>query len=128
MTKAHGKAIRAGILMVASIMASTPVLTQESTCIVMSEIANAVVESDISIHIRLRGKGIVHMRLDNGCPQLAFHQKFTYQATRGQLCVAQDFVVARSGEFCRIEALDFSDLDSGDDGEPDNPGREPDWL
>ena len=103
-------------------------MAQSATCIIMSEISSSVIESDIAIRVGLRNERVVHLYLDRGCPQLAFHQQFTFRATRGRLCVAEDYIVSRSGDFCRIEEMAFS-YPSDQDPHEITPGRpDPDFY
>ena len=108
------QALNVGVFLGVGLCVGLTAAAQPTSCIVMSEIEASVIESDIAIRVALRDARVVHINLDRGCPQLAFHQRFTYRATRGRLCAAEDFIISRSGDFCRIESLEISDASDMD--------------
>lgn len=79
-------------------------------CIVISDIAETFIESDRTIQISLRSNEKISIRLGEGCPQLKFHNFFTFQATGGQLCAEKSLVVSRSGETCPITSFDLPNI------------------
>lgn len=75
-------------------------------CLIVSEIRTSEVSESGELKASLRDGREVVIELDEaGCPQLSFHGRFTYGATGGRLCPGRDYVIARSGEFCRILSI-----------------------
>jgi len=81
-------------------------------CIVVSEIANSRILDDETIRLEMREGSAVLMHLDKRCPQLRFHDFFSYEPTLGQLCAAIDRIVTRAGGSCAIAA--FSPVPAAD--------------
>lgn len=75
-------------------------------CIPVDAIAGAIVTSDRTVELRLRGGERWRMSFAEDCPALAYYQGFYYKRTQaGYLCAGRDAVIARSGGECPIKAL-----------------------
>lgn len=74
-------------------------------CLIVSEILQSEIIDSESMTAGLRDGRTVKIELDSGCPQLAYHGSYSYGATNGRLCPGRDYVIARSGEFCRILSI-----------------------
>jgi hypothetical protein len=90
----------------------------EATCVQVDRIRDAQVLSDQVVRLRLRGGKRTDMILRNGCMGLAFHESFYYRpGPTGRLCAGFDWITARSGSRCQIEA--FRDAPKDLDAQPD---------
>lgn len=75
-------------------------------CVPVDAIAGAIVTSDRTVELRLRGGERWRMSFAEDCPALAYYQGFYYKRTQaGYLCAGRDAVMARSGGECPIKAL-----------------------
>lgn len=71
-------------------------------CIAVSEITGSRILDDETILLEMGTGPDVLMHLEDPCPQLRFHDFFSYQPTLGQLCAAIDRIVTRAGASCEI--------------------------
>jgi len=83
------------------------------SCIRVNDIRTSHIVDDSTILLEMRGKRLILMHLTGRCPQLRFHDFFSYEARLGQLCAELDEVVTRAGFHCPI--ANFSALDPADD-------------
>lgn len=109
--------VDAGIVAAQSDSADTDLAPQ---CITLNNILASEVASGHEVHFELRDGSRLIATLARDCPQLKFHNRFTYDATGGRLCAGEGRVVARGGETCLIssftQAPDAPDAAAVDNG------------
>jgi len=75
-------------------------------CVQSDRIAGAVVTSDRTIDLVLRGGERWRMRFKDDCSALSYYQGFYYRPTEaGRLCAGRDAISDRSGDECPIASL-----------------------
>lgn len=92
-------------------------------CVRVRQIWRTRVLDDERVLLLMRGGPDLVMHLKHRCPQLAFHDFFSYEARLGQLCVQIDHIVTRAGFHCGIERFSVyqpepapAEQDDGDSG------------
>lgn len=83
------------------------------SCIRVNDIRRTHIVDDSTVLLEMRGDRLVLMHLAGRCPQLRFHDFFSYEPHLGQLCAELDHIVTRAGFHCPIAG--FSALDPADD-------------
>ena len=76
-------------------------------CIRVRQIRNTKVIDDSSVILEMTGGRTLLMRLKYPCPQLAFHDYFSYEAPLGLLCAEIDQIVSRAGAHCQIGGFEI---------------------
>ncbi len=77
----------------------------ELLCITLNTITNGEILNGHEMRFELRDGTKLLATLGRDCPQLMFHDRFSYQAVAGRLCAGEGHIVARSGEACMISAF-----------------------
>lgn len=92
-------------------------LAEESVgnCIRTSHIRRTRIVDDSTILLEMASGPDLLMHLKYSCPQLSFHDFFSYEPTLGQLCAELDHIVTRAGFHCDIGG--FSLYKPDDDAE-----------
>jgi Family of unknown function (DUF6491) len=76
------------------------------SCINVRNIRQARVKDDRTVILALTRKRTLAMNLRGACHGLAFDESFYYQPSpSGEICARLDFITARSGSRCMIEAF-----------------------
>ncbi|WP_348652140.1 DUF6491 family protein [Iodidimonas sp. MBR-55] len=74
----------------------------DALCVSIDQISRSDIIDDQTILLKmLRGDDLL-MHLKYSCPQLAFHDFFSYEPTMGQLCAEIDHIMTRAGFSCEI--------------------------
>ncbi|MFQ5348185.1 MAG: DUF6491 family protein [Rhodothalassiaceae bacterium] len=94
----------------ATAQAERPAASAESAqavgnCIRVRQIERTHVVDDRTVLLEMTGGRTLAMRLKYACPQLAYHDYFSYEATLGLLCAEIDHIVTRAGAHCQIGAF-----------------------
>jgi hypothetical protein len=77
-------------------------------CLRTDRIRETTVRDDRTIRFRLAGGDVVDVKLRNRCYGLSFDGSFYYHLNPNrQLCERLDWIVARSGSRCQIEAIEL---------------------
>lgn len=71
-------------------------------CVRTSRIRRTRILDDSTILLQMAGGDDLLMHLKYRCPQLSFHDFFSYEPTLGQLCAELDHIVTRAGFHCDI--------------------------
>ncbi len=90
-------------------------------CIRVRQIRNTKVIDDSAVILEMAGGRTLLMRLKYPCPQLAFHDYFSYEATLGLLCAEIDHIVSRAGAHCQIGGFEIYAPPEDDAGDEDSP-------
>lgn len=90
-------------------------------CVRVRDIRASKILDDRRVLLEMRSGPALVMMLKRPCPQLAFHDYFSYEARLGQLCAEIDHIVSRAGFMCDIGsfALHKPDATKGDDAGSD---------
>lgn len=87
--------------------------TDIGSCIRVNAIRRSHIVDDSTVLLEMRGNRLIRMTLVGRCPQLRFHDFFSYEPHLGQLCAELDKIVTRAGFHCPIAG--FSALDPAND-------------
>lgn len=91
-------------------------------CVILNTILDGEVLSGLEVLLALRDGTELLATLARDCPQLKFHDSFTYQTVGGRLCAGEGRIVARSGEACLISSFSAAGENTGgEDALPINP-------
>lgn len=71
-------------------------------CVRTNRIRRTRILDDQTIILDMAGGDNLVMHLKYRCPQLSFHDFFSYEPTLGQLCAELDHIVTRAGFHCDI--------------------------
>lgn len=74
-------------------------------CLIVDTITGYRIENDQQIRFQLTGGSETLMVLKPHCPQLHFHDYFSYTPVNGALCAGRDEIKTRAGLPCRIDAI-----------------------
>ncbi|RMD88846.1 MAG: hypothetical protein D6807_04890 [Alphaproteobacteria bacterium] len=122
-------AMAAALAFIQAAAAEQPAATAEpeqavGNCIRVRQIVRTHVVDDRTVLLEMTGGRTLAMRLKYACPQLAFHDYFSYEATLGLLCAEIDHIVTRAGAHCQIGAFApyQPEAPESGDGADDTPG------
>lgn len=94
-------------------------------CVTLNTITNGQILNGHEMRFELRDGTELLATLARDCPQLKFHDRFSYQAVAGRLCAGEGHIVARSGEACMISSFSLAPKPAEAPVEaPDNPSSE----
>lgn len=77
-------------------------------CVTLNTITNGEILNGHEMRFELRDGTKMLATLARDCPQLMFHDRFSYQAVAGRLCAGEGRIVARSGEACMISSFSLA--------------------
>lgn len=77
-------------------------------CVTLNTITNGEILNGHEMRFELRDGTKLLATLVRDCPQLMFHDRFSYQAVAGRLCAGEGHIVARSGEACMISSFSLA--------------------
>ena len=76
-------------------------------CVDSDIIARYVILSDSQATLYTEGGDTFLMTLNKTCPQLKFHQYFSFTPINGQLCAGESDIQSRAGFTCRVKSLEL---------------------
>ncbi len=97
-------------------------------CIRVRQIRDTKVIDDRSVILEMAEGRTLLMRLKYPCPQLAFHDYFSYEATLGLLCAEIDYIVSRAGAHCQIGGFEIYAPPEDDAGSESGPSASNEGL
>jgi len=77
-------------------------------CITVDDIVGNRILDDRTVRFEMRDGTPVLMHLEARCPQLRFHDYFSYKPVLGQLCATIDRIVTRAGASCAIAGFSLA--------------------
>ena len=94
------------LLVTFSFMLSVTAGSQEDLrCLIISEILTPKIIDDSTIELKMRDGKTLQLKLNRACPQLSYHQSFSYLALRGEVCINRVGITTRAGETCSISSI-----------------------
>ncbi|GER01873.1 hypothetical protein JCM17845_24960 [Iodidimonas gelatinilytica] len=81
-------------------------------CVSTRQISATHILDDRKILLEMREGADIVMHLKYQCPQLKFHDYFSYESTLGQLCAELDQITTRAGFHCDIGGFSKATLES----------------
>ncbi|WP_191250203.1 hypothetical protein [Kordiimonas sediminis] len=91
------------------LLAEEPALVQreELMCMDTERVMSYTVETDRLVRFSMKNAPDILMTIKGFCPQLKYHQYFTYTPTNGMICTTIHDITTRAGMPCKIETLAF---------------------